>query len=74
MTEIIIERPSAAASHERTRGHQRAVHQALSNVRIVKANPNECSTQVTTDALQVFSYFNVAAAQIITAQPSQVKS
>nr|WP_323776260.1 hypothetical protein [Amylibacter sp.] len=56
MTEIIIERPSAAASHERTRGHQRAVHQALSNVRIVKANPNERSTQVT---LMPFRFFHI---------------
>lgn len=68
MTAIIIEHPNAAVSRDRVRKQQRTIFRALSNARIVMANPCEHPIQIIQDAVQVLNYLGTPTDHLMTQQ------
>lgn len=68
MTAIIIEHPNAVVGRDRVRNQKRALFRALSNARIVMANPCGHPIQIIQDAVQVLNYLGTPTDHLLTQQ------
>ncbi|GGA24036.1 hypothetical protein [Neptunicoccus cionae] len=68
MTAIILIHPSSAKGYERIRTRNISTLRALSNARIVLANPCEHPIQIIQDAVQVLNYLGTPTDHLMTQQ------